>query len=272
MLRTAANRRVAVEIPGIRGDCRRTTHQLDEGNGVDDVIVISGILLLIAVVFLVIGLFGPLAWVYASIAVSVLSFVFLLVGVRQRRDVPVAATSLTPAAPRGGAPEAADAADVTLVPAAGRRPSEAAATGGAAAAGTAAVLAERAESAPARVVERRPAATTRRPARPGSAPASSRLRGATSDRPRAVLPARLADQEAAPAKKTAKKAAPAKAAAKKAAPAKKTTAKKAAPAAKKAAPAKKSAPAKKTAAKKAAPAKAAAKKAPAKKTAKKTAR
>ena len=51
-------------------------------------IVISGILLLVAVVLLVIGLFGALAWVYASIAVSVLSFVFLLIGVRQRRDVP----------------------------------------------------------------------------------------------------------------------------------------------------------------------------------------
>ena len=39
-------------------------------------IVISGILLLVAVVLLVIGLFHhPLAWVYASIAVSVLSFV-----------------------------------------------------------------------------------------------------------------------------------------------------------------------------------------------------
>ncbi|MGN6473817.1 MAG: hypothetical protein ACTHK4_09255, partial [Mycobacteriales bacterium] len=61
----------------------------------------------------------------------------------------------------------------------------------------------------------------------------SRLRGSTSDRPRAVLPARLAEQpakkttakKAAPAKSTAKKAAPAKTAAKKA-PAKKTAAKK----------------------------------------------
>ena len=37
-------------------------------------IVISGVLLLVAVVFLVIGLFGPLVWVYASIGVSVASF------------------------------------------------------------------------------------------------------------------------------------------------------------------------------------------------------
>ena len=35
--------------------------QLCQRNGVDDVIVISGILLLVAVVFLVIGLFGSLA-------------------------------------------------------------------------------------------------------------------------------------------------------------------------------------------------------------------
>ena len=55
-------------------------------------IVISGVLLLVAVVFLIIGLFGPLAWVYASIGVSVLSFAFLLLGVRQRRVAPVAAT------------------------------------------------------------------------------------------------------------------------------------------------------------------------------------
>ncbi|HVT22640.1 MAG TPA: hypothetical protein VHA79_06265 [Mycobacteriales bacterium] len=232
-------------------------------------IVISGVLLLIAVVFLVIGLFGPLAWVYASIAVSVLSFVFLLVGVRQRRDVPLAAASPTPAAPRGGAAPDTEPADVTLVPASPRRTGEAvggAALGGAAAAAaTAAVLEERDETpAPARVVERRPATPTRRPTRTTSAPAASRLRGATSERPRAVLPARLANEEAAKktaAKKTtakkaapaAKKAAPAKTTAKKAAPAKKTTAKKAAPAAKKAAPAKK-APAK-AAAKKAAPAK-----------------
>ncbi|HWC35165.1 MAG TPA: hypothetical protein VG650_10095 [Mycobacteriales bacterium] len=221
-------------------------------------IVISGVLLLIAVVFLVIGLFGPLAWVYASIAVSVLSFVFLLVGVRQRRDIPAAAP-LTPAAPRGGD---AEPADVTLVPAAGRRTAEAAVGGAVAGAAAAVALEERAEPAPERVVERRPATATRRPTRPASTPASSRLRSATTERPRAVLPARLAGQDA-PAKKAtaAKKAAPAKAAAKKAAPAK--------AAAKKAAPAKKT-----TAAKKAAPAKAAAKKAaPAKKTAaKKTAR
>jgi hypothetical protein len=58
------------------------------------VIVISGVLLLIAVVFLVIGLFGSLGWVYASIGVSVASFLFLLIGVRQRRD------DVAPATPR----------------------------------------------------------------------------------------------------------------------------------------------------------------------------
>ena len=116
-------------------------------------IVISGVLLLIAVVFLVIGLFGPLAWVYASIAVSVLSFVFLLVGVRQRRDVPAAAAALTPAAPRGGAAAAeADEADVTLVPASGRRTAEVAA-GGAVAGAAAAVALENDDDEPATQAE-----------------------------------------------------------------------------------------------------------------------
>ena len=233
--------------------------ELDEGNGVDDVIVISGILLLIAVVFLVIGLFGPLAWVYASIVVSVLSFVFLLVGVRQRRDVATPAAAPAPTTPRGlPAADEPSSADVTVVPAGGRRPA-------AAAAATAAVLEERQADVPARVVERaRPVAAPVRP----TTPAASRLRGSTATRPRAVLPARLAEAPSPAKKAAAKKAAPAKAAAKKAAPAK-AAAKKAAPAK---AAAKKAAPAK-AAAKKAAPAKAAAKKTVAKKTvAKKTAR
>src|SRR3954452_12008447 len=72
-------------------------------NGDDDVIVISGVLLLVAVVFLIIGLFGSLGWVYASIGVSVASFLFLLVGVRQRRESP--ATS--PVTPAPGLPSSA---------------------------------------------------------------------------------------------------------------------------------------------------------------------
>src|SRR5438445_11264305 len=89
-------------------------------NGVGDVIVISGVLLLVAVVFLIIGLFGPLAWVYASIGVSVLSFAFLLLGVRQRRVAPIAATGSAPALPTAPSATAAPALgrddDVTLVP------------------------------------------------------------------------------------------------------------------------------------------------------------
>src|SRR5580765_3338607 len=92
-------------------------------NGVDDVIVISGVLLLVAVVFLVIGLFGSLGWVYASIGVSVASFLFLLIGVRQRRDevVPATTPAVPPApaavpTPVAAAPAAADDTDVTLVP------------------------------------------------------------------------------------------------------------------------------------------------------------
>jgi hypothetical protein len=50
------------------------------------VIVISGALLVIAVVFLGIGLEGALGWVYASIVVSFLAFVFMLIALRQQRN------------------------------------------------------------------------------------------------------------------------------------------------------------------------------------------
>src|SRR3954453_4342367 len=80
-----------------------------------DVIVISGVLLLVAVVFLVIGLFGSLAWVYASIGVSVASFLFLLIGVRQRRDPEPA-----PAPATGAAPSPAPASPASPSPATSR--------------------------------------------------------------------------------------------------------------------------------------------------------
>src|SRR3954447_18365661 len=98
------------------GCCARSSNSLLPGNGppcrngVGDVIVISGVLLLVAVVFLIIGLFGPLAWVYASIGVSVLSFAFLLLGVRRRRVAPVAATGAAPALPTAPTATAAPAA------------------------------------------------------------------------------------------------------------------------------------------------------------------
>jgi hypothetical protein len=50
------------------------------------VIVISGALLVIAVVFLGIGLKFALAWVYASIAVSALAFGFMMIALRQQRN------------------------------------------------------------------------------------------------------------------------------------------------------------------------------------------
>ena len=59
-------------------------------------IVISGALVLVALVLLIIGLVSTsLGFVYASIAVSVVSFVFLLVGILQRRgeQVPEPATA-----------------------------------------------------------------------------------------------------------------------------------------------------------------------------------
>jgi hypothetical protein len=87
------------------------------------VIVISGVLLVVAVVFLIIGLFGPLGWVYASIGVSVLSFVFLLLGVRQRRTpgVPATGPAVVPTGPTASTAPATPVAasgdeDVTLVP------------------------------------------------------------------------------------------------------------------------------------------------------------
>ncbi|MFN2522307.1 MAG: hypothetical protein ABR614_03215, partial [Mycobacteriales bacterium] len=50
-------------------------------------IVISGALVLVALVLLIIGLVSTsLPFVYASIAVSVVSFVFLLIGILQRRN------------------------------------------------------------------------------------------------------------------------------------------------------------------------------------------
>ena len=79
-------------------------------------IVISGALVLVALVLLVIGLVGQgLTFVYASIAVSLAAFVFLLLGILQRRGEPGAA----PAVGAGGGPDRSrDDEGVTVVPAA----------------------------------------------------------------------------------------------------------------------------------------------------------
>jgi hypothetical protein len=91
------------------------------------VIVISGALVVVALVLLVIGLvIAGLGWVYGSIAVSLLSFVFLVIGILQRRkEVPgveaaagtsgVAAGALVPAG-AGLVGDAADDAIVTTLP------------------------------------------------------------------------------------------------------------------------------------------------------------
>ena len=76
-------------------------------------IVISGALVLVALVLLIIGVVGPdLTFVYASIAVSLVSLVFLVVGILQRRGetAPAADAASTP-------PQVtpADASDVTAV-------------------------------------------------------------------------------------------------------------------------------------------------------------
>jgi hypothetical protein len=76
-------------------------------------IVISGALVLISLVLLLIGLLGTgLGFIYASIVVSVLAFVFLLLGILLRRGDPVAADGHSQdvggAPHRGGRPPAGD--------------------------------------------------------------------------------------------------------------------------------------------------------------------
>jgi hypothetical protein len=76
------------------------------------VIVISGALVLVALILLIIGVVGPeLSFVYASIGVSLVSLVFLVIGILQRRgEAPLAAEAAQ------DAPAATDADDsVTAV-------------------------------------------------------------------------------------------------------------------------------------------------------------
>jgi hypothetical protein len=64
---------------------------------VDVLIVVSGVLVLVALVFLVIGLLGDgLGFIWASIITSVVAGVFLLLGALQRRGAPAAATTTDP--------------------------------------------------------------------------------------------------------------------------------------------------------------------------------
>lgn len=71
-------------------------------------IVISGALVLVALVLLIIGVVGPdLSFVYASIVVSLVSLVFLVVGILQRRGETAPAVDAAPAGPTP-APAAAE--------------------------------------------------------------------------------------------------------------------------------------------------------------------
>jgi hypothetical protein len=253
------------------------------------VIVISGALVVVAIILLAIGLIsGTLGFIYASIAGSVVAFIFLIVGVMQRRgeEIPAAAS---------GAPALASANDVegvTAIIPAGSRPQSSDADAGARSAEPSAPVSGR-----VLVVEGRPryhvagcryltgkqadevAVDKARSdgfsacgvCKPDEALAAAPVPAAAAEEP-AVDPVAAARKTTsrAPARTATKapaaKKAPARAAAK--APAK-TAAKKAAPAKTATKAAAKKAPAK-TAAKKAAPAKtatkAAAKKTPAKKT------
>ncbi len=80
-------------------------------------IVISGVLLVLAVIFLVIGLFAALGWIYASIAAALVAFVFLLIALRQRQDVIPAQgfPRAVPDAALAGSQPSADTGDVTVV-------------------------------------------------------------------------------------------------------------------------------------------------------------
>jgi hypothetical protein len=209
-------------------------------NGVGDVIVISGVLLVVAVVFLIIGLFGPLAWVYASIGVSVLSFAFLLLGVRQRRGVAPAVapagtgSTLATAPTAAAAPAGRGDEDVTLVAPNAPAPrgtlsaSEPAATDATSTlrrpAGAATVApADAGNSEPATVLTPAKKTTSRTPARKTAATTSSTAKKTAASRSttakstaatKKTTPAKAAPAKSAPAK-TAAKTAPAKTAANK---------------------------------------------------------
>lgn len=97
-------------------------------------IVISGVLVLVALVLLVIGLIGPsLGFVYASIGASLAAFAFLVVGILQRRKAepdlagaPASAEELA-AVIRTPEPAAAvEPSDVALIPATASGAAEAA--------------------------------------------------------------------------------------------------------------------------------------------------
>jgi hypothetical protein len=63
-------------------------------------IVVSGVLVLVALVFLIIGLFGDgLGLIWASIITSVVAGVFLLLGALQRRGTPAATADAGPSSP-----------------------------------------------------------------------------------------------------------------------------------------------------------------------------
>ena len=91
-------------------------------------IVISGALVLVALVLLVIGLISTaLAFVYASIGVSVLAFAFLVIGILQRRGEQVVESgSLVPALPVSSPPSGGEVEGVTaIIPASRARAADA---------------------------------------------------------------------------------------------------------------------------------------------------
>jgi hypothetical protein len=82
------------------------------------VIVISGALVLVALVLLIIGVVGPeLSFVYASIAVSLVSLVFLVIGILQRRGETAPAAEAAPAPAPAVAQETGPESVTAVIPA-----------------------------------------------------------------------------------------------------------------------------------------------------------
>jgi hypothetical protein len=95
------------------------------------VIVISGALLIVAVVFLVIGLWVSVAWVYPSIGAGLIAFILMLIVIRQQKnlaDEPV--PPLHPVGTSGDVPKVPAAAPVES-PVAGDDSGDADVSGGA---------------------------------------------------------------------------------------------------------------------------------------------
>jgi type IV secretory pathway VirB10-like protein len=193
------------------------------------VIVISGALLVVAVVFLGIGLHGPLGWVYASIVVALFAFGFMMLAIRQQRNS--AAEPAPPLHPLGGSrpslsgATASDGGEVVLVPPVAATSQDAPAVTTPAEA-TPAATAETSTADVPRVPATRKSAAKKATATRPAAKTATASKVAAAKKAAAAPPAAAAEDgaPATPAKKTAARtSAAAKKAASPAEPAEQTT-------------------------------------------------